>query len=72
MAFAGGAHVEEVAGAAGELLDLESEGIASRLRFRLTDQPDTGHPDEYETPEAEGRRARREAARSRERQAAGD
>src|SRR5262249_48245075 len=27
MAFAGGGHVEEVAGAAGELLDRESEGI---------------------------------------------
>ena len=37
MAFAGRAHVEEVAGAAGELLDREWEGIASRLRFRIPD-----------------------------------
>jgi hypothetical protein len=35
IAFAGGAHVEEVSGAAGERLDLESEGIAARLRFRI-------------------------------------
>jgi stalled ribosome rescue protein Dom34 len=71
MAFAGGAHVEEVAGAAGDLLDKEAEGIASRLRFRLM-EPQTGHPDEIETPEAQGERARREASRSQMRQAAGD
>ena len=35
VAFAGGAHVEEVSGAAGERLDVESEGIAARLRFRI-------------------------------------
>ena len=73
MAFEGGAHVEEVGGAAGDLLDLESEGIASRLRYRYM-EPQTGHPDEIETPEAAGERARREATRrsNRERQAAGD
>jgi hypothetical protein len=71
LAFAGGAHVEDVSGAAGDLLDLESEGIASRLRFRLQ-EPQSGHPEEMESPEAQGRRARRGAARSRERQAAGD
>lgn len=47
MAFAGAAHVEEVSGAAADLLDLESEGIAARLRFRLQ-EPQTGHPDERE------------------------
>lgn len=62
LAFSGGAHVEEVSGAAGDLLDLESEGIASRLRFRLQEPLTTGHPEE--SPEAQGRRARREAARS--------
>ena len=35
IAFAGGAHVEEVSGEAGERLDRESEGIAARLRFRI-------------------------------------
>ena len=35
IAFAGGAHVEEISGEAGERLDLESEGIAARLRFRI-------------------------------------
>ena len=34
LAFAGHASVEEVSGAAGDLLDDESEGIAARLRFR--------------------------------------
>jgi hypothetical protein len=63
LAFEGGAHVEEVAGPAGDLLDLESEGVASRLRFRLQ-EPQSGHPEEMESPEAQGRRARREAQRS--------
>ena len=44
MAFAGAAHVEEVSGTAGERLDLESEGIAARLRFRLQ-EPQTGAAD---------------------------
>ena len=35
LAFAGAAHVEEVAGSAGERLDAEAEGIAARLRFRV-------------------------------------
>ena len=65
LAFEGGAHVEDVSGSAGDLLDLEAEGIASRLRFRLEDRP-TG--DETETPEAQASRARR---RISDRQAAG-
>lgn len=40
LAFAGGAHVEEVSGAAGERLDSESEGIAARLRFRVREAED--------------------------------
>ena len=40
IAFAGGAHVEEVSGGAGERLDLESEGIAARLRFRIREPED--------------------------------
>ena len=63
IAFAGNTHVEEVAGAAGDLLDLEAEGIASRLRFR-PNEPPNGHPDTTESPEAEARTARREAART--------
>jgi hypothetical protein len=63
LAFAGRAWVEEVSGAAGELLDREAEGIAARLRYRVG-EPQTGHPDEMESPEAQGRRARRKAARS--------
>lgn len=71
MAFAGSAHVEEVAGPAGDLLDGEAEGIASRLRFRLM-EPQGGSPDEMESPE-QGTRAPKEGARSRARQqAAGD
>jgi hypothetical protein len=35
IAFAAGAHVEEVSGVAGERLDLESAGIAARLRFKI-------------------------------------
>ena len=38
LAFAGGAHVEEVSGAAADKLDTESEGIAARLRFRVRPQ----------------------------------
>ena len=38
LAFAGGAHVEEVSGAAADKLDTESEGIAARLRFRVKPQ----------------------------------
>jgi hypothetical protein len=72
LAFEGAAHVEEVSGAAGDLLDLESEGIASRLRFRLQ-EPQSGHPEEMEAPEAQAKRARREVARRRgDRLAAGD
>lgn len=35
LAFSGRSHVEEVSGEAGDLLDLEAEGIAARLRFRV-------------------------------------
>ena len=38
LAFAGGAHVEEISGLAGEQLDAESQGIAARLRFRVKPQ----------------------------------
>jgi len=61
IAFAGRAHVEEVSGAAGDLLDLEAEGIAARLRYRFGERQ-TGHPEEMESPEAQAKRARRRAA----------
>jgi hypothetical protein len=60
LAFAGRAHVEEASGAAGDLLDHEAEGIAARLRYRVG-EPKGGHPEEMESPEAQGRRARRRA-----------
>jgi hypothetical protein len=63
LAFAGRAHVEEVGGAAGDLLDHEAEGIASRLRYRVG-EPKGGHPEERETPTAQAKRARKRAARS--------
>jgi hypothetical protein len=63
LAFAGRAHVEEVSGAAGDLLDLEAEGIASRLRYRVG-EPKGGHPEERESPVAQGRKARQRAAKS--------
>jgi hypothetical protein len=70
IAFAGGAHVEEVSGAAGELLDREAEGIASRLRFRLQ-EPESGHPDEMESPEDAARTGGDAGGRRGDRQAAG-
>jgi hypothetical protein len=63
LAFAGRAHVDEVGGAAGDLLDLEAEGMAARLRYRVG-EPQTGHPEEMESPEAQAHRARQRAARS--------
>jgi len=63
LAFAGRAYVEEVSGAAGDLLDQEAEGITARLRYRIG-EPQTGHPEEMETAEAQGRRARQRAAES--------
>jgi hypothetical protein len=44
LAFSGRAHVEEVSGEAAELLELEAEGLAARLRFRLPEGP--AEPDE--------------------------
>ncbi len=37
IAFAGGAHLEEVQDAASDVLDREAEGLAARLRFRHVD-----------------------------------
>ena len=63
LAFAGRAHVEEVGAAAGDLLDLEAEGMASRLRYRVG-EPKGGPAEEMESSEAQARGARQRAARS--------
>jgi hypothetical protein len=42
LALAGAARVEEVSGAGGDLLDLEAEGIAARLRYRPGEAPPGG------------------------------